>query len=119
MFLLSDHADTATAEGKRIVADLRAIYDKLPMGDGYWVTLRRSGHFNFSDQALYRNSHVFRLLGAIGPIDERRALIVTSEYVRRFFDVYLQGAPRSLLAPSKEFPEVDFVPLSIAPGQPN
>jgi pimeloyl-ACP methyl ester carboxylesterase len=108
MFLLSDHAgDTATADGRRVLSDITAIYGKLPPNAAYWVTIRGSGHFNFSDQALLLEPHLFRLIGGLGPIGERRALAITTEYVHRFFDVYLMGAPQSLLAASNEFPEAD------------
>ena len=104
MFLLSDHgADTATAEGRRVMGDIRAIYDKLPPNDRYWVAIRGAGHFNFSDQALLLEPHLFRWAGGLGPIGERRALEITTEYVHRFFDLYLQAAPRPLLAPLKEY----------------
>jgi dienelactone hydrolase len=109
MFLLSDHgADTATAEGRRVMSDLRAIYDKLPAQGAYWITIRGSGHFNFSDQALLLEPHLFRLVGGLGPIGERRALGLTTEYVHRFFDVYLGGAPRSAMRPTSRYPEADL-----------
>jgi predicted dienelactone hydrolase len=109
LFMLSDHAaDSATADGRRVLSDIRAIYDKLPSNAAYWMTIRGSRHFNFSDQALLREPHLFRLAGALGPIGERRALAVTTEYVHRFFDVYLTGKPATLLSPSSIFPEVDL-----------
>ena len=108
MFLLSDHgADTATGEGRRVMNDIRAIYDKLPPNDAHWVTIRGSRHFNFTDQALLLEPHLFRLTGGLGPIGERRALSITTEYVHRFFDVSLGNAPQSILAPPREYPEAD------------
>ena len=40
----------------------------------------------------------------------RRGLTITAEYVRTFFDVYLNDAPAALLnKPSQLYPEVQFV----------
>jgi hypothetical protein len=106
MFLLSDHAaDTASTEGRRVLRDIHGIYDRLTPGTGYWLTIRGAGHFNFSDQALLIEPHLFRLAGGLGPIGERRALQITAEEVRRFFDVYLEHASPALLASSPELPE--------------
>jgi predicted dienelactone hydrolase len=105
MFFVSDH-DTSSAEARPIVRDIHNMYERLPAGGAYWVTLRRSGHFNFSDQALLANSRVFRLLGAIGSIDPDRGLSLTGAYTSRFFEVYLEGAPQSLLSPSAYFSDL-------------
>lgn len=107
MFLFSDHAaDAGSAEDRRVAKDVEAIYGSLPPNDGYLVTIHGAGHFNFSDQALLLEPHLFRLAGGLGPIGQRRALRITTEEVHRFFDVYLQHAPPALLAPPPEFPEV-------------
>lgn len=53
--------------GRRVMSDIRAIDDKLPPNDAYWMTIRGSGHFNFSDHALLREPHLFRMAGALGP----------------------------------------------------
>jgi len=53
--------------------------------------------------------NTFRLFGALGPIDERRTLAITSEYVVAFFDIYLKNVPGSLLKEkSPLYPEVKF-----------
>ncbi|MDQ6768867.1 MAG: family membership [Gemmatimonadota bacterium] len=110
MFLLSEHGDTTGTESRRVLADIGAIYGRIPADKRVWITLRGSRHFNFSDQALLGEPHVFRLVGAMGPIDQRRALIVTGEYVRRFFDVFLGGASDTLLAASGAYPEIERKP---------
>ena len=110
MFLLSEHVDTTDTESRRVLADIRAIYDRIPADKRAWMTLSGSRHFNFSDQALLGEPHVFRLVGAMGPIDQRRALVVTGEYVRRFFDVFLGGASDTLLASATAYPEIERKP---------
>jgi predicted dienelactone hydrolase len=77
MFLLSDHTNESDPAAGKILAHIQSIYDRLPNGR-MLLTIRGTAHFNFSDQALLKERHVFRLFGALGPIDEHRALAVTT-----------------------------------------
>jgi predicted dienelactone hydrolase len=73
---------------------------------GYKVTLRGARHFNFSDAAVLF-SPIMKATGMLGPIDGRRGLEITSDYVRAFFDQYLKNADSALLVgPSAKYPEV-------------
>jgi hypothetical protein len=49
---------------------------------------------------------LMRMLG-VGRLDGRRGLVITTDYVHTFFDVYLKGAPAvSLDKPAQLYPEV-------------
>lgn len=46
-------------------------------------------------------------IAGVGKLDARRGLAITAAYVHTFFDVYLKGAPATLLADlSQQYPEV-------------
>ena len=112
MFLMSDHsseaADPATG---RIEADLKAIYDRLPSGERFWIMIRNASHYGFSDGAVLRSPHmqrVLQILGVIG-VDGPRQLAITTYYLHSFFDVYLKGSSRSTLdSPSPRYPETQM-----------
>jgi len=76
----------------------------------YMVMVRGTRHLSFSDVSL----PVFaRLTGlpaeALGPINGLRALAVTNDLVRSFFDRHLRGLPSPLLDNSSgEYPEVEM-----------
>jgi len=73
------------------------------------LLLRGAAHFNLFDQAMLSEPTVWRLVGALGAIDQGRALEVTRRYVRAFFDVHLKRMPDRLLdGPGAEFPEIRF-----------
>jgi len=106
LFILSDHQGETGPEIQKIHDDIQSITDQLP-NKVTQITLLDSGHFNFSDAALLKEPHLSRLVGAIGSIDERRALAITTDYVRGFFDRYLNNTPDILLdGPSTSYPEV-------------
>ena len=75
---------------------------------GYEITLAGTRHFNFSDSALLF-SPIMRATGMLGPIDGRRGLEITCDYVRAFFDQYLNHQNSPLLTgPAPLYPEVGF-----------
>jgi hypothetical protein len=47
MFLLSQHGQGGDmdAEGRRIVDNIRSIYDRLPSDHRMWITIRGANHF--------------------------------------------------------------------------
>jgi hypothetical protein len=62
---------------------------------------------------LLKSQYILRLLRMMGfaDLDGRRGLTITADYVHRFFDIYLKGAPVGLLKSSPPFyPEVQFEP---------
>jgi predicted dienelactone hydrolase len=111
MFLLSDHGEAADPDSRRISADINSIYERLPMDRRLRLVLKGADHFSFSDQILLTSRVVrglFRLTGAL-TLEPRRGLAITAEYVHRFFDVHLKGAPPThLVGPSPEYPELVF-----------
>jgi predicted dienelactone hydrolase len=74
------------------------------------VMVRGTRHLNFSDVSLPGFASAVGLSpGALGPIDGLRALAVTNDLVRSFFDRYLRGLPAPLLDnPSAEYPELEL-----------
>ena len=73
------------------------------------VLLRGAEHFNFFDQALLTEPTIWRWFGAMGSIDQARALEITRQYVRAFFDTHLKHRPSELLeGPVTSIPEVRF-----------
>lgn len=77
--------------------------------DGYQLMIKGTRHFNFSDHAVLtapRTSTRF----AVGPIDGKRGLAITTEYLRAFFDRYLKGTAQPLLTgASSPYPEVVLI----------
>jgi predicted dienelactone hydrolase len=111
MFILSDHGrELSDPASRKILADIHSIYDRLPNGR-LLITIRGANHFSFSDQMLVKSHLLINLLRIAGfaRLDGRRGLAITAEYVHTFFDVYLKGAPPSLLTNiSRQYPEVEF-----------
>jgi hypothetical protein len=73
------------------------------------LLLRGAEHFNFFDQALLTEPTVWRWFGAMGAIDQTRALDITRVFVRTFFDAQLKATrSANLEGPTASFPEVRF-----------
>jgi predicted dienelactone hydrolase len=74
------------------------------------VMVRGTRHLNFSDVSLPGFAGAAGLpTGALGPIEELRALTVTNDLVRSFFDRYLRGLSAPLLDnPGAEYPELEL-----------
>jgi pimeloyl-ACP methyl ester carboxylesterase len=114
MFIFSDHShepfDPAT---KQIFADLQSVYAHLPNGR-FVVTIRGAHHFSFTDQSLLKSGLLMKVLtsvGGFGKLDARRGLGISAAYLHTFFDVYLKGAPSTLLTGlSAQYPEVQVEP---------
>jgi hypothetical protein len=109
MFILSDHSrDLADPASGQIGAHIQSIYDRLPNGR-LFITIRGANHFSFSDQMLLKSRYVIGMLRrfGFGPLEGRRGLAITTQYVHTFFDVYLKDAPASQLA-YQQYPEVQF-----------
>lgn len=86
-FLLSDHArEMDTPPGCTIMRAIFAASESVPGGQSNITALAGSGHFNFTDRALIQEQHLGRLSGLIGPINQSRALAITSRTIRTFFD---------------------------------
>jgi Platelet-activating factor acetylhydrolase, isoform II len=110
MFILSDHSrDLPDPSGNHILSDMQSIYNRLPNGRSF-ITIRGANHFTFSDQVLLKSHYLMSVLafaGAIGKLDSRRGLSITTDYVHTFFDVDLKNQPPALLESlSASYPEV-------------
>lgn len=93
LFVLSDH--TGEPGSAQILADVHAIYDRLPAGRRRLSVIPGANHFAFSDDGALLKSRLFRLLlRASGKlrIDSRRQLAITREELHKFFDAQLNAA---------------------------
>jgi len=114
MFLLSDHDRELEAETRRVKANIRSIYDRLPADRRLLITIRGANHYMFSDAAMLKLPLVMPVMRMFGivRIEGRRQLAVTAHCVSTFFDVYLKGAPASELKSQPEYPEIESRLLS-------
>lgn len=107
LIMLSDPENTALTPALQKANDeLAAIVAKAPLG--YELTVRGTGHFNFTDLAIGFNP-VAQRLGVLGSIDRTRGLRIASTYLVAFFDQTLKGQSSSMLQDAaKEYAEVQF-----------
>jgi len=93
---MSDHSRESGSEPQTIERNIESIYDHIPEGKRWQMTMIGANHFTFSDQ-MFTKSPIFmaflRRLGVLGPLEKRRGLAITGACVHTFFDVYLKGAP--------------------------
>ena len=86
---------------------MRAVFEKSPPGEGYFVQVLGMFHLNFTDTPYW--SPIFSWMGITGPIDGQRAHDIVNAYSLAFFDRYLKGRPTELLdGPTTQYPEVLF-----------
>jgi predicted dienelactone hydrolase len=99
-FIMSDHSRESGSEARTVENNIDSIYDKLPEGKRWQITIIGANHFSFSDQ-MFTKSPIFlallRGLGVLGPLEKRRGLAIAYTCVHTFFDVYLKGAPSGQL----------------------
>jgi dienelactone hydrolase len=115
MFLLSDHGEASDVESRQILADIQAMYDRLPAATRHRIAIRGGQHFLFSDDgALFKSPIVQRMLRVLGisRIEGRRQLAITAFCLRTFFDAYLQDTPSRPQIASLDLPEI--VDLDVA-----
>ena len=73
--------------------------------DCYSMTVRGSGHYNFTDHTVYPLPMAAMLLGSI---DGKKALDITNTVVLSFFDKYLNNKRIDLITLAKVFPEIEL-----------
>ncbi|KAA2256001.1 family membership [Solihabitans fulvus] len=106
LFLTADHGDKLGDVDRAIRADIQSIYGGLPQDGRFWMAVKGTGHFNFSDQSLIKDGTLSKLLGATGSIDQRRGLAVMAGCIQQFFDHYLKADPADFSATvSRLYPE--------------
>jgi len=110
MLLLSDHRSDNDPESRRVVTEIRSLYDRAPFDRRRMVFIRGANHFTFSDDgALLKSGFVRRVLRLAGQlhIDGRRQLEVTSYCLGTFFETYLQSpSPRVPCPTVSPYPEL-------------
>jgi dienelactone hydrolase len=95
-FLMSDHSKESGSEPKTVERNIESIYDHVPEGKRWGMTIAGANHFTFSDQMFTKSPILMfflRRAGVMGSLENRRGLAITSACVHTFFDVYLKGAP--------------------------
>lgn len=84
-------------------------------GPNYILTLKNSGHANFTDLPLLTPVHWITQL--TGSIDGLRATQIIDDYALAFFDQYIRGKNSALLKNTTPFPEVELssqlVPMAL------
>jgi predicted dienelactone hydrolase len=95
-FLMSDHSRESGSEPQTVESNIESIYDRVPEGKRWGMTITGANHFTFSDQMFTKSPVLMfflRKVGVMGSLEKRRGLAITSACVHTFFDVYLKGAP--------------------------
>jgi len=84
----------------------RLFFDRAK-GDAYYVVVKGTKHFNYSDFSLL--SPDYKKAGLLGTIDGVRMEKIMNTYVLAFFDKYLKGKESALLSKSSaDYPEIEF-----------
>ena len=95
-FLMSDHSRESGSEPQTVERNIDSIYDHVPEGKRWGITITGANHFTFSDQMFTKSPILMfflRRAGVMGSLEKRRGLAITSACVHTFFDVYLKGVP--------------------------
>jgi dienelactone hydrolase len=95
-FLMSDHSRESGSEPQMVERNIESIYDHVPEGKRWGLTIMGANHFTFSDQMFTKSPILMfflRRAGVMGSLEKRRGLAITSACVLTFFEVYLKGAP--------------------------
>jgi dienelactone hydrolase len=80
---------------------------------GYWLTIKPSKHFNFSDYVFSSPIHFFSRSGAIDPT---RAARTIDRYSFAFFELYLRGGNQPLLDELiRDSAEIRFEKVALVP----
>jgi len=109
-FIMSDHSRESGPEARTVENNIESIYNKLPEGKRWQVSIIGANHFSFSDQ-MFTKSPIFiailRGLGVLGPMEKHRGIAIAGACVHTFLDVYLKGAPAGQLnGLPAQYPEV-------------
>jgi predicted dienelactone hydrolase len=107
MVIQSNPGTCSDASCRSFQHEVQAILRAAPRGAGYYIGIKGTEHFNFTDYSV--SFSPARALGLLGSIDGVRGLQITRAYVRSFFDTYLNKTPSPLLrGPTSTYPEVQF-----------
>jgi predicted dienelactone hydrolase len=96
LFLMSDHSEESGSEPQTVEKNIESIYNYVPQGKRWGMTITGANHFTFSDQMFTKSPILIfflRRAGVMGSLERRRGLAITGACVHMFFDVYLKGAP--------------------------
>jgi Platelet-activating factor acetylhydrolase, isoform II len=121
-FLMSDHSKESGSEPHSVEKNIESIYDHVPEGRRWGMTMIGANHFTFSDQIFTKSPILMfflRRLGVLGSLEKRRGLAITGACVHTFSDVYLKGASADELNTLPAlYPELKIGITSAFPRQP-
>ncbi len=108
MFLLADHINESDSISIQIKSNIAKIFHSN-IENQYWIYLKGSGHFNFSDFPFQKEVFVSRLSGGIGPIGGKYGIKIITSCLLSFFDEYVKGEPSIKIQDlNKQFAEIIF-----------
>jgi hypothetical protein len=94
-FLMSDHSrEESGLESETVGQNIESIYEHVPEGKHWGMTITAANHFTFSDQMFTKSPILMfflRRAGVMGSVKRRRGLAITGACVHTFFDVYLKA----------------------------
>jgi dienelactone hydrolase len=121
-FLMSDHSRESGAESQTVESNIESIYDHVPEGKRWAMTIMGANHFTFSDQMFTKSPIMMfflRRAGVMGSLEKRRGLAIAAACVHTFFDVYLKGGPaEGLKSLPGLYPELKIGVTTAFPQQP-
>jgi hypothetical protein len=97
LFLMSDHSRESGSEPQTVERNIESIYDHVPEGKRWGMTIIGANHFTFSDQMFTKSPILMfflRRVGVMGSLEKRRGLAITGACVHTFFDVYPERRTR-------------------------
>ena len=86
-FLMSDHSKESGSEPETVERNIESIYDRVPEGKHWGMTIMGANHFTFSDQMFTKSQILMfflRRVGVMGSLENRRGLAITGACVHTF-----------------------------------
>lgn len=95
------------ADIDQTLTTMQEVFNAVPTGDGYYVSISGMFHVNFTDAPYF--TPLAPQLGLTGPINAQHGFDIINAYTLAFFDRSLEGQPEDLLhGPSIQYPDVLF-----------
>jgi hypothetical protein len=106
--------DWSEADIAQTLNTMRAVFNKEPAGNGYYVQVPGMFHANFTDGPSFTPLAPLLNPPFAGPINAQRGFDIVNTYSLAFFDLHVKGLSAALLSgPSKQYPEVLFSSRSV------
>ncbi len=99
--------DWSAADIAQTLNTMQDVFNKEPVGDGYYVSIPGMFHVNFTDAPYF--TPLAQQIGLSGPINAQRGSTIVNAYSLAFFEQHLEGGLQALLDGSAhQYPEVLF-----------